>query len=95
MNVTSVLSALSLNAPWNWVTMSAQNPRREGTGTGVPPSPCFGAASWRMASGVVSGITNAKLTIPATNCELKNFHPALLLAMERKAGFLMSRDINQ
>ena len=38
MNKASCLSALSLKAPWNWVTMSAQNPRREEVVvSGVPP----------------------------------------------------------
>jgi hypothetical protein len=45
------------------------------------------AALWRgkLASGVVSGITTAKPTTPATNCELKNFHPTSFVAMERES----------
>jgi hypothetical protein len=72
--------------------------------SGVPPSLRFGEASWRpavaalwrgkLASAVVSGITSAKLTIPAPNCELKNFHPTSLMAMERESKvFLTSRDL--
>src|SRR5262245_66531935 len=39
MNVTSPLSALSLKAPWNCVTMSAQNPRRGGRMVGILHEP--------------------------------------------------------
>ena len=74
MNTTSHLRTLSLNAPWNCVTMSAQNPQRERVASGVR-HPAFG---------VVSCITTAKLTNCAANSESKNFHPTSFMAMERQ-----------
>ena len=68
-NTTRFFRTLSLNAPWNCVTMRLQKPRRL-------DSDC------RLMS--LGSVTAAKLTTCAPNCELKNFCPASFAAMGRK-----------
>jgi len=60
MNTTSHFRTLSLNAPWNCVTMRLQKPRRGAVVSGVPPSLRFGEASWRPA---VAALWRGKLGV--------------------------------
>ena len=78
MNTTSHLRTLSLKAPWNCVTKSAQKPRRRPEASGVwrPGSGVRGPGS-----GIRGSVTASKLTLYAATCELKNFWPASSDAM--------------